>query len=114
MDWANNVIVASLDPKEGFHCCDGSHRMHVPIYVPIVHECCPCLSSVDFFISHLICSFFFVYFSTRHSEQVTHCMEIIMLFVIQESDDVHAELASCLLQNLTKEAQVIPSLCCLH
>jgi len=40
-------------------------------------------------------------------------MEIIMMFVIQESDDAHAELASCLLQNLKKEAQVIPSLCCL-
>ena len=89
--------------------------MHVPIYVPIVHECCPYLSSVDFFLFLILfVPFFFVYFSTRHSEQVTHCMEIIMLFVIQESDDVHAELASCLLQNLTKVAQVIPSLCCSH
>jgi hypothetical protein len=113
MDWANNVIVASLDPKEGFHCCDGSHRMHVPVYVPIMHECCPCLSSVDFLFLILFVRFF-VYFSTRHSEQVTRCMEIIMLFVIQESGDVHAELASCLLQNLKKETQVIPSLCCLH
>jgi hypothetical protein len=33
-----------------------------------------------------------------------------MMYVIQESDDVHAELASCLLQNLTQEAQEIPSL----
>jgi len=63
MDWANNVIVASLDPKEGFHCCDGSHRMHVPIYVPVVHEFCPCLSSVDFFLFLILFVPFFLYIS---------------------------------------------------
>ena len=62
MDWANNVIVASLDPKEGFHCCDGSHRMHVCIYVPVVHECCPCLSSVDFFLFLILFVPFFCIF----------------------------------------------------
>jgi hypothetical protein len=71
-----------------------------------MHECCPYLSTVDIIFLILFIPFF-VYFSTKHSEQVTHCMEIIMMFVIQESDDVHAELASFLLQNLTKEAQVI-------
>ncbi|CAD6263169.1 unnamed protein product [Miscanthus lutarioriparius] len=67
-----------------------------------------CVLMLDLDLDHMILDMFRHFFktaSTRHSEQVTHCMEIIMLFVIQESDDVHAELASCLLQNLTKEAQ---------
>jgi hypothetical protein len=37
-------------------------------------------------------------------------MEDILRVVIEEIDDIHAELASCLLRNLTKEAQVISSL----
>ncbi|KAL5650079.1 hypothetical protein ACJX0J_040888, partial [Zea mays] len=67
-----------------------------------------CVLMLDLDLDHMILDMFRHFFktaSTRHSEQVTHCMEIIMMFVIQESDDVHAELASCLLQNLTREAQ---------
>lgn len=67
-----------------------------------------CVLMLDLDLDHLILEMFRHFFKTttaRQSEQVTHCMEIIMMFVIQESDDVHAELASCLLQNLTKEAQ---------
>jgi hypothetical protein len=62
-----------------------------------------------FFVSYLM-HFLSEYFRMGHSEQVINCMETIMMYVIQESDDVHAELASCLLQNLTREAQVIPYL----
>jgi len=67
-----------------------------------------CVLMLDLDLDHMILDMFRHFFktaSTKHSEQVTHCMEIIMMFVIQESDDVHAELASFLLQNLTKEAQ---------
>ncbi|XP_066360504.1 sister chromatid cohesion protein PDS5 homolog C-like [Miscanthus floridulus] len=67
-----------------------------------------CVLMLDLDLDHMILDMFRHFFktaSTRHSEQVIHCMEIIMMFVIQESDDVHAELASCLLQNLKKEAQ---------
>ncbi|KAG0530542.1 hypothetical protein BDA96_05G195600 [Sorghum bicolor] len=67
-----------------------------------------CILMLDLDLDHMILDMFRHFFktaSTRHSEQVTRCMEIIMLFVIQESGDVHAELASCLLQNLKKETQ---------
>ncbi|RCV34391.1 hypothetical protein SETIT_7G156600v2 [Setaria italica] len=67
-----------------------------------------CVLMLDLDLDHLILDMFRHFFKTAsmgHSEQVTNCMETIMVYVIQESDDVHAELASCLLQNLTKEAQ---------
>ncbi|CAL5031186.1 unnamed protein product [Urochloa decumbens] len=67
-----------------------------------------CVLMLDLDLDHLILDMFRHFFksvSTRHSEQVINCMEVIMMYVIQESDDVHAEVASCLLQYLTKEAQ---------
>ncbi|WVZ86296.1 hypothetical protein U9M48_033101 [Paspalum notatum var. saurae] len=67
-----------------------------------------CVLMLDLDLDHLILEMFRHFFktiSTRLSEQNNECMETIMMFVIQESDDIHAELASCLLQNLTKEAQ---------
>ncbi|CAN6235539.1 unnamed protein product [Urochloa humidicola] len=67
-----------------------------------------CVLMLDLDLDHMILDMFRHFFKTvsmRHSEQVINCMEVVMMYVIQESDDVHAELASCLLQNLTKEAQ---------
>ncbi|KAJ1271765.1 hypothetical protein BS78_06G150800 [Paspalum vaginatum] len=67
-----------------------------------------CVLMLDLDLDHLVLEMFRHFFktiSTRLSEQNIECMETIMTIVIQESDDIHAELASCLLQNLTKEAQ---------
>lgn len=46
---------------------------------------------------------FFRTISPTHQENVTSSMETIMMYVIQESEAVHPDLASCLLQNLRKE-----------
>jgi hypothetical protein len=47
------------------------------------------------------------YFSSGHSEAVICCMEtIIMRLVIEESEDVQPQIASCLLQNVRKEEKV--------
>lgn len=67
-------------------------------YVPIVH----------IFSYHLVPS---IYFSMNDSGNVIKRIEAISSVVIEESDDIHSELASCVLQNLTKEAEVIPSIC---
>ncbi|XP_066332109.1 sister chromatid cohesion protein PDS5 homolog C-like isoform X2 [Miscanthus floridulus] len=41
--------------------------------------------------------------NSGHSEAVISCMETIMRLVIEESEDVQPQLASCLLQNVRKE-----------
>ncbi|KAJ1279943.1 hypothetical protein BS78_04G194200 [Paspalum vaginatum] len=41
--------------------------------------------------------------SPGHSEAVVSCMETIMKLVIEESEDVQPQIASCLLQNVRKE-----------
>ncbi|CAD6250332.1 unnamed protein product [Miscanthus lutarioriparius] len=41
--------------------------------------------------------------SSGHSEAVISCMETIMRLVIEESEDVQPQIASCLLQNVRKE-----------
>lgn len=41
--------------------------------------------------------------NSGHSETVVSCMETIMRLVIEESEDVQPQLASCLLQNVRKE-----------
>lgn len=46
------------------------------------------------------------YFSSGHSEAVISCMETIMRLVIEESEDVQPQIASCLLQNVRKEEKV--------
>jgi hypothetical protein len=47
------------------------------------------------------------YFSSGHSEAVICCMKtIIMRLVIEESEDVQPQIASCLLQNVRKEEKV--------
>lgn len=46
------------------------------------------------------------YFSSGHSEAVICCMETIMRLVIEESEDVQPQIASCLLQNVRKEEKV--------
>ncbi|KAL6633992.1 hypothetical protein ACP70R_026663 [Stipagrostis hirtigluma subsp. patula] len=43
--------------------------------------------------------------SSRHPDTVISCIETIMKLVIEESEDVHPQLASCLLQNVRKENQ---------
>ncbi|KAG2659745.1 hypothetical protein PVAP13_1KG380000 [Panicum virgatum] len=41
--------------------------------------------------------------SSGHSDTVISCMETIMRLVIEESEDVQPQIASCLLQNVRKE-----------
>ncbi|XP_004953083.1 sister chromatid cohesion protein PDS5 homolog B isoform X1 [Setaria italica] len=41
--------------------------------------------------------------SSEHSNAVISCMETIMRLVIEESEDVQPQIASCLLQNVRKE-----------
>ncbi|CAN6238628.1 unnamed protein product [Urochloa humidicola] len=41
--------------------------------------------------------------SSGHSDAVISCMETIMKLVIEESEDVQPQIASCLLQNVRKE-----------
>ncbi|GJN21567.1 hypothetical protein PR202_gb09054 [Eleusine coracana subsp. coracana] len=41
--------------------------------------------------------------SPEHSEAVRSCMETIMKLVIEESEDVQPQIASCLLENVRKE-----------
>ncbi|KAF8677850.1 hypothetical protein HU200_046442 [Digitaria exilis] len=41
--------------------------------------------------------------SSGHSDAVISCMETIMRLVIEESEDVQPQIASCLLQNVRKE-----------
>ncbi|XP_062219622.1 sister chromatid cohesion protein PDS5 homolog C-like isoform X3 [Phragmites australis] len=41
--------------------------------------------------------------SSEHSEAVISCMETIMKLVIEESEDVQPQIASCLLENVRKE-----------
>ncbi|XP_066322022.1 sister chromatid cohesion protein PDS5 homolog C-like isoform X2 [Miscanthus floridulus] len=41
--------------------------------------------------------------NSGHSEAVISCMETIMRLVIEESEDVQPQIASCLLQNVRKE-----------
>jgi hypothetical protein len=53
-DWGSDVIVTSLKPKEGFHCCDGSHRMHVP---------CMFLSCMNAILIYLVWIFYFSSYS---------------------------------------------------
>jgi hypothetical protein len=60
-----------------------------------------------FCLSHTIHFLSSIYFSKNHSKNVIESMEDILRVVIEEIDDIHVELASCLLRNLTKEAQVI-------
>ncbi|KAF8677851.1 hypothetical protein HU200_046443 [Digitaria exilis] len=43
------------------------------------------------------------YFSSQHPDSVISCMETIMRLVIEESEDVQPQIASCLLQNVRKE-----------
>ncbi|GJM85511.1 hypothetical protein PR202_ga01968 [Eleusine coracana subsp. coracana] len=43
------------------------------------------------------------YYSPEHSEAVRSCMETIMKLVIEESEDVQPQIASCLLENVRKE-----------
>ncbi|TVT98488.1 hypothetical protein EJB05_56204 [Eragrostis curvula] len=47
--------------------------------------------------------------SSEHPEAVRSCMETIMKLVIEESEDVHEKLASCLLENVRKEKKESPS-----
>ncbi|OEL27161.1 hypothetical protein BAE44_0011818 [Dichanthelium oligosanthes] len=55
-------------------------------------------------ILHTSFEFFCVsYFSSGHSDAVISCMETIMRLVIEESEDVQPQIASCLLQNVRKE-----------
>jgi hypothetical protein len=42
-------------------------------------------------------------FSPEHSEAVISCMETIMKLVIEESENVQPQIASCLLENVKKE-----------
>ncbi|TVU15334.1 hypothetical protein EJB05_38850 [Eragrostis curvula] len=63
---------------------------------------------LDLDLDHLILDIFHHFFktaSTNHSENVIEWMEHILMVIIEESDNVRADLASCLLQYLTKEAQ---------
>jgi hypothetical protein len=54
-----------------------------------------------------VLNFTMSYFSSGHSEAVICCMEtIIMRLVIEESEDVQPQIASCLLQNVRKEEKV--------
>ena len=46
------------------------------------------------------------YFRSGHSDTVISCMETIMRLVIEESEDVQPQIASCLLQNVRKEEKV--------
>ncbi|XP_062226089.1 sister chromatid cohesion protein PDS5 homolog C-like isoform X2 [Phragmites australis] len=69
-------------------------------------RCCALMLDLD--LDHLAVDMFrnlFKAISLDHSENINCCMENIMVFVIEESDNVPPELASCLLQNLKKEAQ---------
>ncbi|CAO2042879.1 unnamed protein product [Urochloa humidicola] len=84
-----------------------SYQRRVSILDSVARVRC-CVLMLDLDLDHLILDMFRHFFkavSKRHSEQVINCMEVIMMYVIQESDDVHAEVASCLLQYLRKEAQ---------
>lgn len=49
------------------------------------------------------------YFSSEHPNDVISCMETIMRLVIEESEDVQPQIASCLLQNVRKEDKVFLS-----
>ncbi|TVU15347.1 hypothetical protein EJB05_38865 [Eragrostis curvula] len=68
---------------------------------------CPVLM-LDLDLDHLIRDIFHHFFkaaSANHAENVIRWMEHILRAAIEESDDVHVDLASCLLQYLTKVAQ---------
>ncbi|XP_062184176.1 sister chromatid cohesion protein PDS5 homolog C-like isoform X2 [Phragmites australis] len=66
-----------------------------------------CVLMLDLDLDHLIVDMFRNFFkaiSMNHSENIIYSVETIMIFLIQESDNVTPELALCLLQNLKKEA----------
>ncbi|CAM0903948.1 unnamed protein product [Alopecurus aequalis] len=65
-----------------------------------------CVLMLDLDCDDLILKTFDHFFSTvssTHEENVITSMETIMMFVIQESEPVHPDLASCLLRYLKKE-----------
>uniref|UniRef100_A0ACD5UBS9 Uncharacterized protein n=1 Tax=Avena sativa TaxID=4498 RepID=A0ACD5UBS9_AVESA len=65
-----------------------------------------CVLMLDLDCDDLILDTFNHFFSTissTHQENVITSMETIMMFVIQESEPVHSDLASCLLRYLKKE-----------
>lgn len=65
-----------------------------------------CVLMLDLECDDLILNTFDHFFSTissTHQENVITSMETIMMFVIQESEPVHSDLASCLLRYLKKE-----------
>lgn len=65
-----------------------------------------CVVMLDLECDHLINDMFHHFLKTvshGHSEAVVSCMETIMKLVIEESEDVQPQIASCLLQNVRKE-----------
>ncbi|KAL6899604.1 hypothetical protein ACP4OV_006262 [Aristida adscensionis] len=65
-----------------------------------------CVVMLDLECDDLICDMFNHFLKTvspGHTEAVISCMETIMKLVIEESEDVHPQIASCLLQNVRKE-----------
>ncbi|KAM0859217.1 hypothetical protein ACQ4PT_047335 [Festuca glaucescens] len=68
-----------------------------------------CVLMLDLDCDDLILNAFNHFFSTissAHQENVINSMETIMMYVIQESEPVHSDLASCLLRYLKKEKKV--------
>ncbi|GJN02424.1 hypothetical protein PR202_ga19774 [Eleusine coracana subsp. coracana] len=84
-----------------------SYEKRVSILDTVASVRC-CILMLDLNMDHLILDMFHHLFKAackNHSKSVIQCMETIFRVVIEESDDIHSELALCLLQNLTKEAQ---------
>ncbi|KAK3144336.1 hypothetical protein QOZ80_4AG0311680 [Eleusine coracana subsp. coracana] len=84
-----------------------SYERRVSILDTVASVRC-CILMLDLNMDHLILDMFHHLFKAackNHSKSVIQCMETIFRVVIEESDDIHSELALCLLQNLTKEAQ---------